>query len=115
MMDLTVLRDELVSDLATTGIRVAGDPKDAQVPCILVGPITEVRNIGLCAWECEVPVYLISKAPGDALAISWLAQNITAVMEAVDGDSIVATLGTTNVGQGDLPCYEITTTLIGKE
>lgn len=113
-MDLSAARGQVALDLASTGLRVATDPKHAHAPCVLVGPVTEVEVGGLCAWSCEIPVWLIAPAPGDQRAVDWLAANVTAVIDALD-EATTATLGTTDVGQGDLPAYEIISTYVAKE
>lgn len=112
-MDLSTVRASLAADLAATGLDVATNPKHAHAPCVLVGPITDVEVAGSCAWDIQVPVYLIAPAPGDSKAVDWLAQHITDVM-VLCGDA-TATLGTYNVGQGDLPAYELTVSITAKE
>ena len=113
MADLSAERATLVVALEATGLDVADDPKKAHAPCILVGPITDVEKAGPCAWDCTVTVWLAAPAPGDAKAVDWLAANVTDVMAAC-GDSN-ATLSTLNVGQGDLPAYELTVNITAKE
>lgn len=112
-MDLSTLRSDLAADLASTGLHVSTTPKHAHAPCVLVGPITEIEVAGQCAWDVELAVWLIAPAPGDAKAVDWLAAHITDVLR-VCGD-VTATLGSIDVGQGDLPAYEITVNLTGKE
>lgn len=123
-MDLSPLRAELVTDIRnalnptdvpeqTGSIRVVDDPKQAHAPCVLVGPIVEVVRDGVCSYSIEVPVWLIAPSPGDSKAVDFLATFITTVLDAC-GDA-TATLGTYDVGQGALPAYEITTTLVAKE
>lgn len=115
MADLSALRQQLVADIdAATDLDVVADPKKAHAPCVLVGPIVAVRSGGLCAWEADVPVWIVSPAPGDARAVDFLAAYVTDVLD-VCGDEAEATLGTYNPGQGDLPAYEVTSTLIAKE
>lgn len=113
-MDLAPLRASLAADIATaTSLPVATDPKKAHAPCVLVGPITDVASVGLCAWQLEIQVWVIAPAPGDAVAVDLLARHVTDVLGAC-GDA-TATLSTTNVGQGDLPAYEVTAILTAKE
>lgn len=114
-MDLAPIRAQVAADLtAATTLRVATDPKNAHAPCVLVGPITEVEVGGLCAWSVTVPVWIIAPAPGDQKAVDLLAQHVTDVIDALPEVTSVV-LGTYNVGQGDLPAYECTTTYVAKE
>lgn len=111
LVDLNVVRTRLAADLTATGLHVATNPRKAHAPCVLVGPIVEVSAVGGCAWECTVPVYVVAPAPGDEKAVAWLASVLTDVLDAMAADTEPATLGTYDVGQGDLPAYEITATL----
>lgn len=113
-MNLATLRSDIAAALFPTGIKIATDPRNAQAPCVLVGPIVSVETAGHCAWEVEIPVWLIAPAPGDQKAVDWLAAHITDVMKWLPEVSSTA-LGTYNVGQGDLPAYEITVTMVAKE
>ena len=114
-MDLSPLRAELAQAIAAaTTLPVATDPRGAHAPCVLVGPITDVQRDGPCTWLAEVSVYVLAPAPGDARSVDLLAAHITDVLGAC-GDESSATLGTYDAGQGDLPAYQITTTLLGKE
>ena len=115
MSDLPAERAQLAADLAAVGVRVATDPAAAQAPCVLVGPVTRVERDGVCAYSCEVPVWLIAPAPGNQQAVDWLGARITTVMDALGAAVDSATLGSYNIGQGDLPAYEITATLVVKE
>jgi len=113
-MDLATIRLNLAADLAATGIKVSLEPRKAQAPCILIGPVVRVKSGGLCVYEVEVPVMLIAPAPGDAKAVDWLAEHITSVMEAC-GAEVEAALGSYDVGQGNLPAYQIDCTIYAKE
>lgn len=114
-MDLAPLRAQVAADIAAvTTLNVATDPKSAHAPCVLVGPITEVESGGVCVWTVTVPVWVIAPAPGDQRAVDLLAGHVTDVMDALPNVSS-AVLGTYNVGQGDLPAYEVTTTVMAKE
>lgn len=113
-MDLALLRAELADDIRNaTTLDVTSNPKHAHAPCVLVGPITNVERDGTCAWEIEVPVWIIAPAPGDQKAVDFLAKHVTDVLSAC-GDA-TASLGTYDVGQGPLPSYECQVTLVGKE
>lgn len=113
-MDLSVIRAQIATDLAGVGLPVATTPSSAHAPCILVGPITEVETAGRCAWSCDVPVWVIAPAPGDQKAVDLLARYITDVMDALP-EVRSASLGSINVGQGDLPAYEVTAVVITRE
>lgn len=114
-MDLAPVRAQVAADIAAaTSLAVSLDPKKAQAPCVLVGPITEVEVGGPCAWSVTLPVWIIAPAPGDQRAVDYLAERVTDVMDVLPEVSS-ATLGAYNVGQGDLPAYEITTTVVAKE
>lgn len=114
-MDLAPLRADLAAAIAAaTTLPVATDPRAAHAPCVLVGPITDVERDGPCTWHAELSVYILARSPGDARAIDFLASHVTDVLSAC-GDESSATLGTYDAGQGDLPAYQITTTLLGKE
>lgn len=113
-MDLAPLRAELADAIRNAStLLVATEPKHAHAPCVLVGPITSIETAGQCAWDIEVPVWVIAPAPGDQKAVDFLALHVTDVLDAC-GDA-TAVLGTYNVGQGDLPAYELTTRLVAKE
>lgn len=114
-MDLSPLRAELAASIAeATTLPVATDPRAAHAPCVLVGPITDVARDGVCSWRAEISVYILAPAPGDSRSVDLLAKHVTDVLGACGHDSS-ATLGTYDAGQGDLPAYQITTTLLGKE
>lgn len=114
-MDLAPLRAQVAADIAAaTTLRVATDPSKAHAPCVLVGPITEVETSGQAAYSVTIPVWVIAPAPGNQAAVDVLARHITDVMDALPEVTSVV-LGTTNVGQGDLPAYEATTTVVAKE
>ena len=113
-MDLSPARAALVADIeAVTTLRVTDNPKTTSPPCVLVGPIQTVEKGGACLWDVEVPVWVVSAAPGDARAVDQLAAHVAYVLGAC-GDAD-ANLGTLDVGSGTLPAYEITARLVIKE
>lgn len=113
-MDLSAVRSRLAADLSATGLRVSVDPRNVNAPCVLVGPITQVETGGTSAWSVEVPVYLISTAPGDAKSVDWLAAHVTDVINALP-EVNEALLGTYETSQGDLPCFQMTATYVEQE
>lgn len=114
-MDLSTTRAEVAASVAAaTTLRVATEPRQATAPCVLIGPITEVETGGSCAWQVTIPVWIIAPAPGDQKAVDLLASHVTDVMDALPEVSS-AVLGSYNVGQGDLPAYEVSTTVLVKE
>lgn len=102
--------DLLIAIRDNTNVRVTMDPGAAHAPCALIGPATNITVDGLAVFDVEVPVWLIAKGPGGHEAVTDLQANILSVVAALQtcGEVVSTILGTYNVGQGDLPAYEIT-------
>lgn len=116
-MDLNDARTALVVALGSTGVRVATDPAGAHAPCLLVGPVAEVEVVGACAYTVQVPVHLVAQAPATDRAVTWLAATLPAVLAALHpvAEVTTATLTSVNVGQGDLPAFEMPCLVTVKE
>lgn len=122
-VDLEQLRQDLAADLRTaldtpTGVTfVTTDPASVHPPCVLVGAVTVMEAAGACAWQVELPVLLVGKAPASALNVAYLGKNLGALLTALGGIAELGDVELTAVefGGGELPAYLVTTVHAVKE
>lgn len=98
------LRAEWVAKLAAAGVEATRDP-NANVPMVLVQPVTVTGTEGIGAWTGELVVSIVVPPPGDAAAVTALEDRLEAVLVTYPSPTS-AVPGT--YGPGELPAYTVT-------
>lgn len=99
------LRAEWVGKLRAAGVADATDDPNANVPFVLVQPVTVTGTEGIGAWTGELVVSIVVPPPGDAVAVAALEDRLQAVLVTFPAPSS-AVPGT--YGPGELPAYTVT-------
>ena len=111
MGTLNDVREQIAEKIAAEGFRVTTDVRNINTPCVLVGLPRAITNRGMnwCNVGMELPISLISSAPGSGPSVEWLLENLPAVMRACGGTT--ADPDEISVGENDLPAYTTILTL----
>lgn len=107
---LTAWRDEVIArlELELAPVRVSGDVRALNPPCVLVGVPTDVAlGASPCTLEVRLPVYLVAPPPGQAANAAWLVDHLEATMRAVDARTARASDLVVGDGQAPLPAYHL--------
>lgn len=112
MNPYTTARVELATALEAQGFTVTTDPGTVNPPCAVVGPVTRLTRETQCGYRVEIGCYLVAAAPGGALSMSWLEDNLGAFLAAVlPATGTDVTLGTYTHPTGEMPAYSTTAEL----
>jgi hypothetical protein len=100
------VRDEIAGKLTAAGAAAVTVNPRAQVPCVLVGPVTVDGSAGIGAWAGTATVSVLAPPPGDLDALAWLEEQLTAVMVTYPG--AFADHRTVSHSDVDVPGYVVT-------
>lgn len=99
------LRAGMVAELVAAGVGDVTLNPNANVPFVLVQPVTVTGTEGVGAWSGELVVSIVVPPPGDAVAGDALEERLQAVLTTFPA-VISAVPGT--YGPNELPAYTVT-------
>jgi hypothetical protein len=100
------VRAELAGKLTAADVAaVTVDPR-APIPCVLVDVPTVDVSAGVGGWRVTVPVRIIAAPPGGTEALTWMLDQLEAVMVLWPG-AVPAAPGTYPRNDQDCPAYTV--------
>lgn len=98
-------REDIAGKLAANGVaNVTLDPR-GQLPCVLVELPRVFGTEGVGGWSVEFHIHIIASPPGDRDALTWLLDQLEAVLGAFYGAPAEPTTITRN--DADCPAYVV--------
>ena len=108
MSDIGDARETMAEKVAAAGLRAVLDPRELNVPCVLIGTPTIITREGFCALEAVIPVLAVAPPPGNADAVDWLLETVETLF-GVLSDATQAVPTTVTVAAVEAPAYEVET------
>lgn len=104
---------EFIGVLTAANLPVVSDSRNVAPPCVLVDT-PSIRSLGVDVAELTIPVVAVAPPPGNVEALNTLlalVDDVLAACTTASASTVTAEPGVYNIGNQELPAYNVRVTV----